>query len=107
MNISFKPIGKREREALKELGVRHIPDPNPAHGMGRGSVVTINGYIVVAFGYHDAVIYQDGSDAVSDLIRAHKRVSRALGMFSYDDWERVRRRGRPQRTVEDILRGAP
>lgn len=103
MNVSFKPIGKQEREALKAAGVRGIPDPRA--GMGSGSVVKLNGFIVLAFGYRDQLIYQDGSDAIPDLIRAYKRVSSALGSLTYEDWERIRRKGKAPLTVEDILRG--
>lgn len=101
MNVTFKAIGKREREALKALGVHGIPDP--CGGMGSGSVVTIAGHIVLAFGYHDQVIYQDGSDAIPDLIRAHKRVSSAMSNLTYEDMERIRRKGKQPLTVEDIL----
>lgn len=103
MNIAFKPIGKREREALTALGVRGIPPRAP--GYSPGSVVTLDGYIVLAFGHGDQVIYQDGSDAVPDLIRAHKRVASALGNLSYEDYQRIKRKGKPPLTVEDILRG--
>lgn len=102
MIVAFKSIGKREREALDALGVRV---QNGTDGRPVGSVVTINGCVVLAFGRHDAVIYQDGSRAVPDLIRAHKRVWSATGDLNYEDRERIRRKGKPPRTVEDIMAG--
>lgn len=103
MVVSFRPVGKREKDALAALGVR--PDVG-TDGKPTGAVVMVGACVVLAFGRHDRLLYQDGSDAVPNLIRAYKRVQAATRTFTYDDYERIRRRGQPARTLGDILADA-
>jgi hypothetical protein len=105
VNVTFKPLGKREREWLLARGVRHVPRRDEDRYFGRGSVVTLDGFIVLAFDRHGQVIYQDGSDAIPDLVRARKRVAAALVALTEDDFDRIRRKGARRLSVEEILRG--
>lgn len=105
MRVSFQPLGKRERAALIELGAEHLPKPHLDRHYGRGSVVMIDGFIVLAFDRKGQVIYQDDNFAIADLMRAAKRVWSALGELSYEERDRIKRKGKRRPTLEEILNG--
>lgn len=86
ISVTFRPVIGSD---VEKVGIDKLPANADKR---RGSVVTICGTVVLAVNYKGEVAYQDGSDAVADLLRAQRRVWDAIDKLSADDLRRLRGR---------------
>lgn len=110
MNVTFRQATPNDVKQLQEVGVseavlNQLLRPRGSWDERRAHVVTINGCVIIAWNKSGEIVYQDGSDAVPELVRAQGRVSRALGKLFSDDFRRIKRKGKPEQSLADILGG--
>jgi hypothetical protein len=81
MRVTFRPIEKHDcdriRQDWKRLQARR------RGGFSVGRVIAFDGRAIVAFDHHGHVVYQDDRFPVAELIRAEKRLDRALAEVNY------------------------
>jgi len=106
MNVTFRPCTRKDVEQLAAIGVElGSLGQRRVRGEARGSVVTIDGCVVLVTDREGHVVYQHGGEATADLIRAQRRVWDALDKLFHDDYEWIERKGRVPASIDDILNG--
>jgi len=106
MNVTFRPCTPKDVEQLAAIGVDlGSLGQRRFRGEARGSVVTIDGCVVLVTDREGHVAYQIGGEAIADLIRAQRRVWDALNKLDHDVRNWIERKGRVEASINEILDG--